>query len=206
MATDLGAALAAEGGEVHIAAPFSGPPNTSPTLRWCRLQLPPAGASRSEILTIGEAIRGIDPNAHFLAVVPPDWASPLLSWLGPRSLSGLLLGVETASWGVHEALTRLRRLPGHPSQIRIGIFLVGVQGAASDLSPLQQLEQAASRQLDIPVEKLGAVVRDRASYRALLLEVPVLEIDPHASSSRSLHRLAQRVLGRGAPTTPAPVG
>jgi hypothetical protein len=146
------------------------------------------------MLLLGEAIRDADPKANVLAVIPPSFATRLVSWLEPGSLRRLLVAVDTAPWGIREGLSRLRRLAATGPRTRIGIFLVGVDAPRADLAALRQLERAAARQLGIPVEELGAVVRDQASYRALLLEVPVIEVDPNSPSSRSLNRLARRVL------------
>ncbi len=197
LATDLAAALAAEGRPVRVIAPFSGPSSRprAPSLRWCRVELPSGDGVDERVVPLGEAIRGVEPDAHVLAAVPPSYVSALLAWLGPGSLTGLLVPVDNGPWGLTESLSRLRQLAKAESRTRICVFLVGDISSGDDLAPLRQLEGAAARQLGLLVEEAGGVVRDEASYRALLLEAPVIELDPSAASSRSLHAIARRILG-----------
>jgi hypothetical protein len=154
---------------------------------------------------LGQAIRVGEPEAHVLAAVPPSSAPALLGWLGPGALTGLLLPVDTGPWGLTESLSRLRQLTQAQSGARICVFLVGVADSGDDFAALRKLEGAAARQLGVLVEEMGSVVRDEASYRALLLEAPVIELDPNAASSRSLRAIARRILGTSSPEAqPAP--
>jgi hypothetical protein len=85
------------------------------------------------------------------------------------------------------------------------VFLAGVADSGDEFAALRKLEGAAARQLGVLVEEMGGVVRDEASYRALLLEAPVIELDPNAASSRSLRAIARRILGTESPPAhPAP--
>jgi hypothetical protein len=187
LALDLAWALRAQTGELEVVAPFA-PPSSwgAETARAWRV-LPHATA---------EAIQPSD--APLLVVVAPEGACALVRE-SAGSLNAALLPVEAAPWGVPEALARIRRLALREGSIRIGALLVRDERSKEDVTPLRQLERAAERQLGVQVELLGTVVRDRSSYRALLVETPVLKIDPGAPSSESLRALAQRMFPDTAP-------
>jgi MinD-like ATPase involved in chromosome partitioning or flagellar assembly len=82
----------------------------------------------------------------------------------------------------------------------VAVFLVGVERSGQEHESLGRLEKAAARQLGLEVEEVGSVVRDAASYRALLLETPVVQLEPDAASSQSLREIARRVLRTPAAT------
>ena len=126
----------------------------------------------------------------------------MLSALAPGSLTGCLLPVENAPWGLAESLARLRHLRGVDGRSRLAVFLVGVETSEERAEWLRQLEKAAARQLGLTVEDLGTVVRDEASYRALLMEAPVVELAPDAASSQSLREVARRLLQGGSASQP----
>ena len=189
LAVDVASALASLSGDLEVIAPF---PATGRALRWHAVEIPPNPTEAEAVRQLAEAIESADPS-HLLVVVPPRWARPLLSCLRPESLRALLVPVDAAPWGLREGLQRLRHAASSAAGIRVGVFLVGQDAPGAGASSLQQLERAAKRQLGIPIDGFGLVVRDAASYRALLEEVPVVELDPEASSARSVEQLARRI-------------
>ncbi len=195
LAVDVACALASLSGDLEVIAPF--PAAGRAELRWHSIEIPPELTEAEAVGQLVEAIQSADP-AHLLVVVPPRWARPLLSSLAPESLRTLLLPVDTAPWGLREGLQRLRHAASGAAGIRVGVFLVGQDAPGAGAASLQQLERAAARQLGIPIDGLGLVVRDAASYRALLEEVPVVDLDPEASSARSVEELARRIFDAGA--------
>jgi hypothetical protein len=169
---------------------------------WRRIELSDAEDEPEVLGPLREAVRSADPSAHVLAAVPPSFGFALLSALAPGSLTGCLLPVENAPWGLTEGLARLRRLRGLDGRSRVAVFLVGVERSGERAESLRQLEKAAARQLGLTVEDLGAVVRDESSYRALLMEAPVVELAPEAASSQSLREMARRLLQGGSASQP----
>jgi hypothetical protein len=186
---DLAAALAEEGGPLDVLAPF-GPSAAAqrwPAVQWSELEdsEPPSGAdspwtdrARSE--------------AHLLAAIRPAWASHLATSLAGRSPSSFLLPIDASTRGAREALSQIRQLRGAAPE-RIGAFIVGGQNGEDGL--LDRIRAEALRDLRVEVEPLGAVVRDAASYRALLFDTPVLEVDRESTSARSVRALARTILG-----------
>jgi hypothetical protein len=142
---------------------------------------------------IEQAIRSADPASDLLAALPPDWADPLLPSLAGSCPSGVFLPVEATPWALRDAVERIDGLASF-GVARIGTFAIGADPSGAEASLLRELGQRApggpSR-----IEPLGSVVRDTASFRSLLLEVPVLELAPDAESARSLRALARRILG-----------
>ena len=200
---DLVSALRTEAAGLTVFAPF-GPPaawEPPPDTLW-RVTPPPCAAeTAADLEPIAQAIREADPAWALLAVVTPACAGALVR-AAKGALDAVLVPVEAASWGIPEALARIRRLVSADGSLRIGVLLLGDERSRVDLGPLRQLEGAVRRQFRAAVEPLGAILRDRASYRALLADVPVLALDPEAPSSESLRALARRMLA--APPPPAP--
>ncbi len=186
---DVAWALRSETGALRVVAPFPPPASWEPKNRWEVLSVDRADGGTQAWVS---AIRESPGEVPLLALVPAACAGALARGVGD-ALSAILIPVEVASWGVPEALARIRQLRGEGS-IRIGALLVGDERSTEDLTPLRRLQGAAGRQLGVRVEPLGAVLRDRASYRALLSDTPVIQIDPESSSSESLRAFARRLL------------
>ena len=183
---DVAWALRSEAGPLTIVAPFPPPASWEPKNGWEVLSVARADEGTQAWVS---AIRESPGELPLLALVPTVCAAALGG--AGDSLSAILIPVEVASWGVPEALARIRQL--REGSIRIGALLVGDERSTGDLTPLRQLEAAARRQLGVRVEPLGAILRDRASYRALLSDTPVIQIDPESSSSESLRAFARRL-------------
>ena len=178
LAVDLGAALRKEGTAVEIAAPFA------PAFVRPGADLPWRTLRRDFDASDLEASPGV------LLLLPPAEVAACVSRLGPGSLNGVLLPVESRPQGLSDALSLLRALPADGLRICV-VAIAGREGEGDE--SLARLEGAARRQLGREIEPLGILQRDRESFRSLLFGVSVLELDAESSSARSLRALGERL-------------
>ncbi|MFQ5514397.1 MAG: hypothetical protein ACE5FG_08140 [Myxococcota bacterium] len=200
LALDLAAALAHScAARVRVLAPFGShalPLRVPPAVEWTELALPgrhdaAREAERGALLqTVLEAARE---KSNLFLVVPPENLAGTLAQLAPGSLEGLLVPIEATSAGPAQALGLLRSLPDPLPVHRLASVIVGAHEPRRAREIFARLRAAAQRQLRLEIEDLGALVRDSASFRALLEGVPVLEIDEHARSALSLLSVAEQL-------------
>jgi hypothetical protein len=105
----------------------------------------------------------------------------------------VLLPVDTAPWGLSQALSRLRPLGRDAPWLRVGTILLGARGGDQAVALFHRLERAARQQLHLAIERLGELQRDAASFESLLHGVSVLDLDADAPSSRQVLALSRRL-------------
>jgi hypothetical protein len=186
LALDLAAALSRSGAAAHILAPF-------PAGTYTRSSVPWKSFDSGDPESLREALQALPGGASALVLMPPEELGSSLSGLDSGLLSGLLLVVDAAPWGLTRALRWLRGCGNALVGARIGVVVVGAEspGVARDL--FRKLASAAGRQLGLELEDFGDVERDATSFRSLLRGVPVLDLDAAAGSSRSLESLCRRL-------------
>jgi hypothetical protein len=188
LAVDLAAVLIEQGLPVAVAAPFA-PRFVRPERRdveWRVVDLEELAAEDPGTAR-GEAL---------LLLVPPAELSRRLRALPEGFLEGVILPVHASAHGSEEALAALRALPSSASRLRVALLCVGGDERGSD-DLLRSLERAARRQLGRTLERLGTLRRDRDSFRSLLRDTSVLELEERPDSAESL-RAVGRLLARGA--------
>jgi hypothetical protein len=189
LAVDLAAVLIEQGLPVAVAAPFAP----------CFVRPERRGVEWS-VIDLDELAQDDDSDAGreraLLVLVPPAELSRRLRALPEGFLEGVVLPVHASVHGSEEALAALRALPSSASRLRVALLCVGGDERGSD-ELLRSLERAARRQLGRTLERLGTLTRDRDSFRSLLRDTSVLELEPRPDSAESL-RAVGRVLARGA--------
>ena len=105
----------------------------------------------------------------------------------------MLLPLDAAAWGLEPALGILRQLASLPAPVRIGVVAIGAVTDADAQQVIGRLQQAAREELGVPVEGLGQLRRDPASFRSLLRGVSIFDLDAQAASARSLEALCRRL-------------
>ncbi len=190
LALDLAAALSRDpapgGSETLILAPFPAGIGARRSTRWVTL---PAGGGAA----LREALEAAPEDASTLALVSPEQLGSVLGGLDGSRISGVLLLVDAAAWGLTRALGWLRGCSEALAGVRIGAVVVGADDRELATDLYDKLASAARRQLGLRLESFGEIERDAASFRSLLLGVSVLDLDSAAASSRSLESLCRRL-------------
>lgn len=182
-AGDLAAALARSGHPVRVVAPFKAPFPESESIVWI------AGGEPDELC---RAARETPPGSSLLVIQSAAKMAPWLEQVPGDRVAGvdaLLLPVEAAEWGIEEARATLREVADAAGSLRIAVLILSAPGPDAVASLFGRLAASARGEFGLELELAGKFERDRASFRALLRGIPLVDLDPRAASARSLARL-----------------
>jgi len=192
LAVDLAVALARSGRSTSILAGFDRPALLARSRDVPWLVFDPGRESSS----LSRELAELPQQASALVIIPTGELAAVVGALPRGALEGVLLPVDSAPWGLSQALSRLRPLGRDAPWLRVGTILLGARGGDQAVALFHRLERAARQQLQLEIERLGELQRDAASFESLLHGVSVLDLDADAPSSRQLLALSRR-LGDG---------
>jgi hypothetical protein len=189
LAVDLAVALARSGRTTSILAGFDRPALLARSRDVPWLVFDPGRESPS----LSQELAKLPEEASALVIIPPAELAAAVGALPRDALEGVLLPVDTAPWGLSQALSRLRPLGRDAPWLRVGTILLGARGGDQAVALFHRLERAARQQLHLAIERLGELQRDAASFESLLHGVSVLDLDADAPSSRQVLALSRRL-------------
>ena len=198
VALELAVAATRGGFPARVFAPFPKEQLLlhSADVRWQEL---PADETGSRLAReIRDALSSETPGMGLdLLVLRPKQLCSVLPELGDERLAGVLLPIDAVPGGAAQTLAWLRQLPPMADGLRIGAMVIGAREREEARELFTKVHRAVSRQLGLRVEDLGELLRDPASFKALLRGVPVVEFDPDALSAQSLLALSRRLVESG---------